>query len=129
MRSENLPQILIALLVIATVAVGLIVVGGPEAGRMEKRDESRIADLRKLGTFVQCVADLNQNTLPEVLGQNTECNKDIRLADPFTDTPYQYEKVSQTTYRLCAEMEVPDRTYYIARFEPSTGCLTLSYPR
>jgi len=133
MRSENLPQILIALLVIATVAVGLFVVGGPGAGRMEKRDETRIADLRQLGTFVHCAADLNQNTLPEVLTQNAECNKDIRLADPFTNTPYKYEKVSPTTFRLCAELERPEASaqtlFHNTEFEPSTGCLTVSYLR
>jgi hypothetical protein len=133
MRSEYLPQILIALIVVVAVIVGLVVVGGPTAGRMEKRDEARITDLRELASFVECVADSNQNTLPEKLGQIESCSRDVRLSDPFTDVPYRYEPISPTAFRVCAELERPgaatQTSWHNWEFEPSTGCLTASYLR
>ncbi|MBD3679083.1 MAG: hypothetical protein HUJ27_11890 [Rhodobacteraceae bacterium] len=132
-RSDLLPQILLGGLVVAAVIAGIIVVGGPKAGRMERRDTIRLEDLRKLAEFVRCVASTENKQLPEVLQPQAACTGQARLADPYTDVPYTYRKTSDTTFQVCAAFERPDAVIYTyfasGTFDAETGCATVTYYR
>lgn len=129
MQAERLPLIALAALVAGLVALGLLAVGGPGAGRMEKRDDARLSDLQEISQYVRCVADAQGKVLPEALDPMTTCQRDLRRTDPFTDAPYRYERVSDTSYRLCAGFEGAERMSrnIAARLDPETGCLQFSY--
>lgn len=121
----------VAALVAAAVLAGLYAVGGPGSGRAERRDEVRLDDLAWLVQFTECVARSSGGEPPETLAAFPECGGDLRLADPYTNDPYTYQKLSATAYRLCAGFERPasiSRYAYgwMDGFEPSTGCVTLS---
>ncbi|WP_212524921.1 hypothetical protein [Actibacterium sp. MT2.3-13A] len=129
MRTDRLAQIALAALVAALVVFGLLTVGGPGKGRMERRDATRLSDLQDLGQYVRCVANTQDKTLPAGLAPVETCQRELRLADPFTGAPYLYQRVSDTAYRLCAGFE---DTGWVAEarerdLDPATGCLQFTY--
>lgn len=133
MRSTLAPQLIIGALVIAAVVLGVMATGGLGAGKMEKRDRARIADLRDLSDFVHCVAKGNNHQLPEKLSPDENCDNDTPFVDRFTGQPYSYEKISAPNFRLCPQLERPEVTGSFgidgSRFNVATGCITISYTR
>ncbi|MBR9652184.1 hypothetical protein [Thalassovita aquimarina] len=129
MQADRLAQTALAALVAGLVVFGLLTVGGPGKGRIEKRDDTRMSDLLVLSSYVRCVADTQGKTLPASLAPVDTCQRDLRLTDPYTDTPYRYERVSDTAYRLCAGFEDPDWIIETrgADIDRATGCLQYTY--
>ncbi|MYM56103.1 hypothetical protein [Thalassovita mangrovi] len=129
MQADKIAQTALAALVAGLIVFGLLTVGGPGKGRMEKRDGTRLSDLQSLSIFVRCVADTQDKTLPDTLAPVDTCQRDLRLADPYTGEDYRYERVSDTAYRLCAEFEDPDWIIETraASLDRATGCLQYTY--
>lgn len=129
MRIDRLAQIALAVLVAALVVFGLLTVGGPGKGRVEKRDATRLEDLQQISIYIRCVADTQGETLPVSLALGDTCQRDLRLSDPFTGAPYAYERVSDTAYRLCAGFEDPDWLIETRRadLDRATGCIQFTY--
>jgi hypothetical protein len=131
MRNDLVPALAIGLLVAVAIALGLAMTGGPQAGRMEKRDRARLGDLRALGDYVLCLADHADRTLPAELTDDATCTDmqgGVRRADPFTGEAYRYERVDPGTFRVCAAFERYEGAeaagYRGDGFNPETGCLT-----
>ena len=129
MRPDRLAPVALGALVAALIVFGLRSVGGPGKGRQEQRDTTRLQDLRDLRTYVVCVANTQDKTLPTGLVPVETCQREIRLADPFTGAPYLYERVSDTAFRLCATFEDPDWiiAFRAADLDRGTGCLQFTY--
>ena len=132
MRHDGPVRVALVLLVAGLVGAGLYFAGGPQTGRIERRDATRLADLMALGAFVVCVANGANGTLPAALMPDAACDPDLRTADPFTAVHYLYIKSSPIAFQLCAEFERPDwlSGSSVSRgiiFESSTGCLQESY--
>jgi len=121
MQRDTLAPLIIGALVLVAVIVGLFVVGGPATGRAEKRDEARWQDLRHLATFAKCVAKTS-GELPETLGPFDECGTDIPFVDVITQNPYWYEKLSEISFRLCADLELPQRSSEYGKQVEDVGC-------
>ena len=119
----------LAILVIGLVTLGLLSVGGPGAGRMERRDRARLDDLHALSAQVTCAAEATTGALPEVFQTDPPCAGDIRLNDPFTGAPYRYERLSASTFRLCADFEAPERLriFLSETLDPANGCLQVKF--
>lgn len=131
MRSDRRAVWCLTVLVAAMLGLALMQTGGPGMGRAEKRDFARFDDLTELDRFVVCVARKGgQDTLPETLSPVAACPNDTPREDPFTGAPYRYERLSDTTFQLCARFEVPERLDYRAsQLDTETGCLTGKYDR
>ena len=129
MRADRVAEITLAALVAGLVIVGVLTVGGPGKGRLEKRDSTRLSDLRAISQYVYCVASTQDRVLPGSLAPVKTCQRDLRLNDPFTDTLYRYERVSDTAFRLCAGFEDPDWAIKNggADLDRATGCLQYTY--
>ncbi|WP_323779834.1 hypothetical protein [Thalassovita sp.] len=130
MQVDRLSQITLTALVAGLVVFGLLTVGGPGKGRMEKRDETRWSDLQELSAYIRCVADTDGETLPGSLDPAVgTCQRDLRLEDPFNGAPYNYARVSDTAYRLCAGFEDPDWLVETggAVIDRATGCVQFTY--
>lgn len=129
MQNNSLAQIALAVLVTGAIVGGLLTVGGPGQGRMERRDSTRLQDLRGLGRYVICLAKHNNDTLPDNLSEAAFCPGNDRLGDPFTGAPYAYERLGSNSFRVCTSFEAPDRIEYydMGNFDPATGCYTHVY--
>ncbi|QFS83898.1 hypothetical protein FIU97_14205 [Roseivivax sp. THAF40] len=124
MRPDRIAVWGVSVLGIGLVALALVQVGGPQAGRMEARDAARFDDLLALTSVVTCKATTEGNVLPEDLSASTSCYYDARREDPYTGAPYRYEVVDREEYRLCADFEDAARLSRRAgSFDPETGCL------
>ena len=111
-------------LAVLLVVAALWQVGGPQAGRMEARDDTRFSDLLSLTSLVTCKATTEGNALPQDLTESASCRYDVRLNDPYTDAPYRYEIVDTEEYRICADFERPERlTGRAQSFDAEEGCL------
>lgn len=121
----------------ALVIGGLVTVGGPETARAERRDQARLSDLHELASYINCLSAEAGEVLPTALGPAVRtCSEDPPLVDRTDGAPFSYERLSETSFRICARFERPDRMetggyvrYSFERFEPSTGCLSATLPR
>ncbi|MHA6344764.1 hypothetical protein [Roseivivax sp. CAU 1761] len=118
----------LAALAAALSLAGLVTVGGPGAGRAERRDDLRLGDLERLSAAIACTARA-EGALPRGLDLTPGCGRGVRLADPYSGAPYRYAPEPGGGYRLCAPFRRPERLAPRtgAALDPATGCV--SYPR
>ena len=62
MRYDGLVRAALVMLVAGLAGGGLYFVGGPQTGRTERRDATRLADLMALSSFMICVANAGNGT-------------------------------------------------------------------
>ncbi|MCI2395537.1 hypothetical protein [Aliiroseovarius sediminis] len=131
MGRDTIIPALIAALVLVAIAAGLTITGGPISARAERRDLARLDDLRTLKTLITCQHQVN-GALPDTLFVDTNCAYSPLGTDPLTNAPYGYEKLSDTSYRLCASFERPDliRDHDLGpgTWQPDSGCFILTQP-
>jgi len=97
---------LFALLAIAAVVTGAIagfwLLGSPTKQRQIRADQQRLADLHQISQRLHQEAEQSQNrgkpvNLPASLSPNE------RKTDPISGKVYDYQRVDNTHYKLCAE--------------------------
>lgn len=103
-----------ALMASIAVAIGVVagfwVLGGPNRQRLISADRERIEDLRSIAWRLYQESEKAQDRgqpveLPESLeGRNS-------AVDPITNLAYEYRRLSQTTYELCAEFATDSSDY------------------
>lgn len=115
-------------LALAAIVAAMFSGGSPATGRAEARDNVRRGDISRLSDLALCIAR-EEGALPDILGPHDICDSDPPLTDPFTGTAYDYEVLSEDSFRLCATFERPEhmrRGFGPARrFDAQTGCLTV----
>ncbi|PZX08419.1 hypothetical protein [Celeribacter halophilus] len=105
MTSENWPQIALTVLALGAVVAGIASVGGPNAARIEKRDNQRLSELRGLIWHTQCLARENGNTLPDMLTVTDTCPDKLAEDALLRTEGYRYFKVDETSFKICADFE------------------------
>jgi hypothetical protein len=124
----------VGLVVLAAVALGLSVVGGPEAGRRDRRDASRLAVIRQIADALSCHAQAKaEPAAPAKLAEisPTCLAGDLSgLADPSTGAAYRIERPEPDLARVCADFERAEaanaRDGGWPTFDPTTGCVSVS---
>lgn len=119
-------------LAVAAIGLGFSVVGGPGEARREKSDYARLLDLGVLARELRC--DDAKAVLPMTLSTETlaaYCGGVVThasLTDPETGAPYSYERLSDTSFKLCAKFYNAERIQHHyqdrAGFDRKTGCYT-----
>ena len=111
------------------LVAGFFVVGGPGQGAKEHRDRQRISDLVRLANYVDCVARLNNKTLPEALPFNADCAAGRRLVDMRTGAAYVYQRIADSAYRVCAMFESPATLprWDTPGLDIESGCMTHTF--
>jgi len=105
----------------ATLAVvlGLTVAGTPGKQRRMQADERRVQDLRAIAQMVA-----TRPSLPGSLEELRSQNLDIRLTDPESNQPYEYNVNAADRYELCAAFAAPSENsgnVYAGAFWKHTG--------
>ncbi|MGI9321949.1 MAG: DUF5671 domain-containing protein [Pseudomonadales bacterium] len=122
-------QAVVSLLAAGGIIAGIVTVGGPGQGRLERQDAERAKDLATMAGYIDCLAGLNGKSLPAALVTDERCGGSWRLTDPYTGAPYTYKKLTDTSYQVCARFEALDASNPInsRRFSPDSGCITHIY--
>ncbi len=129
MQTEEIAKYGFGVVVVAAIVAGIVSVGGPGTGRMEKRDQARMTDINMLNAYVTCVARAQDKTLPDSLDGNSDCRRELDRVDPFTNEPYVYRKLAEDSYELCAGFELPDalNQWQAQNLDKETGCIRYQY--
>jgi len=91
--------------VVASIIAAVVMVGGPETGRLERLDERRVDDLRAVVKAVDRFWT-DQERLPaslQELGEDPRAR--IDYLDPDSGEPYEYRVLEGRSYELCAVFE------------------------
>ncbi len=92
-------------LVIAAVVFGFSVFGSPATQRALRFDAERVNDLQIIQSYI--IGDWQaKNTAPASLDALNDPTRGVEVpTDPKTGEPYGYEKLSVTSFKLCATFE------------------------
>jgi hypothetical protein len=96
--------------VVASIIAAVIMVGGPESGRLERLDESRVDDLQSVMKAIDRFWT-DRERLPaslQELGEDPRVR--IDFLDPGSGEPYEYRGLKGRTYELCAVFDQESRT-------------------
>jgi len=95
-----------AVVVVAAVAGGVVLIGPPAEERVRRLDEQRVRDLELIQNGVRTFAAQNTRlpaSFDEMTGQSGASEAFPR--DPGGGAPYEYRRVDETTYELCATFD------------------------
>lgn len=110
-------------LAIMSLGLSFWTVGGPAQGRMETRDTWRLGDLRRLAQDVAVCEAIAGDVLPERLDPMICAQAPARLTGYAGSV--RYERLSPARFRLCTELEAPDRALGgDLEITGSTACLS-----
>ncbi|MES2436986.1 MAG: DUF5671 domain-containing protein [Patescibacteria group bacterium] len=100
---NKIAAVIASLAILAVIAVGFSVVGSPRTQRLNRYDEMKVTDLQ--GIQYQIINYWQQKgKLPEALSDlNDPLSSFMVPNDLETGAAYDYEKVTATTFKLCAE--------------------------
>lgn len=127
MRSDRLALIALGGLAALLVVAGLVMVGGPEEARRQRRDEARIAALSYLARCMAQLPAAEFDALPPEMAADTSCVDGGNWRDTQTGTPFRLVRGEGGAFSLCAAFENPasvSRNFYDQSFDPATGCIT-----
>lgn len=99
MKEHIFGIVALGILILASCAYGFVLTGTPADQKRAGFDETRISDFRSIRYAVQNYYRTNKR-LPLNLS-DMELRDDTRL-DPETETEYEYAKLSDTSWELCA---------------------------
>lgn len=121
MRREQLATAGIGLLAALLVGAGLMVVGGPDQARAERRDDARLLALRN---YAECLSHLPIEALTNASADT--CEAEIKPPLPQGES-LRFETVGSTKVRVCSRFEYPDRLPrygFEGELDVTSGCLT-----
>ena len=108
--------------VTAVVAVGVsIYINPPSSVRAHALDQERLQGLQRMDLAIKAFYRTHQ-LLPERLDairNNNDLSAGSNWEDPKTHQPFEYQVVSKTAYRLCADFSAdsePDENPYFRAF-------------
>ncbi|MBE9140088.1 hypothetical protein IQ254_23310 [Nodosilinea sp. LEGE 07088] len=102
--------------VIAAIAAGFWVLGTPGRQRDIAADRQRLQDLSLIAQRLNeryAAADDDSFELPETLAAQDSEN------DPLTNQPYEYQKLGDRTFELCAMFDTDSSTYRLGNRQPN----------
>lgn len=98
-----------ALAVISAIFAGLLLVGSPNTARQRRSDEMRAEDLSYLASDIWVFVNQNKR-LPNTIGESEVPRRNAGARqDPITRKPYEYRKLNDSEFELCAVFETASK--------------------
>jgi hypothetical protein len=120
------------IVVFAAIVTGIIMVGTPTEGRLERLDARRVQDLKGIMQATDSVWARSQR-LPASLQELADDPRlNVQIIDPGSGEQYEYTVVGEDSYELCAtfDRESPERaprpSSEFWRHGPGRHCFALS---
>lgn len=101
-KSRKIWRVVAGVIVIGSIVWGFAVLGSPATQRLYKYDEQKINELISINSEINNYYN-TKGVLPRTLADITAVAYYIVIVDSQTGKPYEYEKIEETTYNLCAE--------------------------
>ena len=109
---------MVGLLALLTIAAGFLMFGSPYSAREYRLDAQRVSDLTMLQSELTDFYQLKR-ALPNTLGQlNDPLLYNSVPTDPGTGQPYEYRKVADLGFELCAVFAGESRGSAVVRAQP-----------
>ena len=94
--------VLAGIVVLATIAAAIAVMGSPAEQRRMRIDQRRVDDLRQVEAAVRAYRT-EASALPETLGAlNARPGMALDISDPETGLHYPYRRTGSDAFELCA---------------------------
>jgi hypothetical protein len=90
------------IVVVGSVVWGFSVLGSPRTQQLFKYDQQKVSDLQNINSQVANFYSSN-GLLPKTVEETYNGNYYVPKIDPQSQKPYQYQKMTDITYQLCAE--------------------------
>ena len=100
--SRKIWRVVAAVIVLGSIVSGFSVLGSPYTQRLYKYDDQKVNDLININSEINNYYN-TKGVLPKNLADLNETAYYLSLVDSQTKKAYEHEKVSETSYRLCAE--------------------------
>lgn len=94
------------LAVVGGIVAGFWVLGTPGRQRAIAADRQRIQDLQAIAFELH-----GRSQSPADFELPAELDDGQRRVDPLTDEPYSYQRLSESSYELCAQFDTDSSTY------------------
>ncbi|MFC1530854.1 hypothetical protein ACFL5T_01230 [Gemmatimonadota bacterium] len=95
--------------VAASIVAGVILVGTPESGRLERLDTDRVEHLQGIMRAIDRFGDEDER-LPDTLEELAEDPRTrVDILDPESLESYEYRVLDDSTYELCAVFDRESR--------------------
>ena len=91
-------------IVIGSIVFGFFIVGSPATARAQRFDQQRVNDLQQIEYQVINYWQINKK-LPMSISDFTNVMSSNNGIDPRTQKPYEYHKLGELQYDLCADFE------------------------
>lgn len=88
--------------VVATVALAMSMLGSPATQRDQQLDQRRVHDLERIVVAVRHYALMHKALPPTLDVVARQPGRNLSIADPVDHTPYAYQVTGSNTFRLCA---------------------------
>ena len=107
-KKRILWRIIAGVIILGSIVWGFAVLGSPATQRLYKYDEQKINDLMNINNQVNSFYSVKGN-LPLTLEEMANGNYYVPVVDSQTGNSYEYGKIGDTTYTLCAEFNKDSR--------------------
>ena len=107
-KKRILWRIIAGVIILGSIVWGFAVLGSPATQRLYKYDEQKINDLMNINNQVNSFYSVKGN-LPLTLEEMANGNYYVPVVDSQTGKSYEYGKIGDTTYTLCAEFNKDSR--------------------
>lgn len=107
--NDRLFALLATVLVVIGVLTGFWLLGSPNRQRQIRLDQQRLNDLFQIALYLHQQAE--QSLLRDkTVNLPTSLSANNRQTDPISNQPYQYRRLDNTKYQLCAEFATESDT-------------------
>lgn len=122
-RAHGIGRLLLVatgVVVAATIAAALLVMGAPDTQRQVRLDERRVQELQRLSEAIDAHADRDGALPPDLSEITGRPGVTYATTDPVSGVPYRYQATGPEEYRLCAQFDT-DTARTAARARPYGG--------
>ncbi len=102
MTGRGVVGLVVALVVGAAVAAGVVMMGSPGEARARRLDARRVGDLAQIARQIDVLWSRHERLPASLDDLQSELGLELTAADPETGEPYPYRVLEPPRYELCA---------------------------
>ena len=95
-----------AAVIVASIITGVILVGTPSEGRLQRFDSTRIEDLKAIVVAMDSHWDRNERLATSLDELGEDPRTQVNTLDPGSAQSYEYRALDEEAYELCATFDL-----------------------